>query len=217
MIIVVGGIKGGSGKTTVATNLTVMRSLVKDVLLIDADDQESASDFTILRNEQQPTGAGYTSIRLSGAAVRTETKRLVNKYEEIVIDTGGRDTASQRAALTIASVLLVPFVPRSFDVWTLEKVSELVGEMRTVNPKLKAYAFINRADPAGRDNEEAAEIIRETAELEFIDCPLGSRKAFSNAAAKGLGVVEHKPTDPKAVNEMNALYQYLFSTKEISD
>lgn len=217
MIIVVGGIKGGSGKTTVATNLAVMRSKVKDVLLIDADDQESATDFTILRNEQQPTGAGYTSIRLAGAAVRTETKRLVNKYEEIVIDTGGRDTASQRAALTVANVLLVPFVPRSFDVWTLEKVSELVGEMRTVNPELNAYAFINRADPAGRDNEEAAEIIRETAELEFIDCPLGSRKAFSNAAAKGLGVVEHKPADAKAVNEMNALYQYLFGIKEISN
>ena len=210
MIVVVGGIKGGSGKTTVATNLAVMRSKVKDVLLIDADDQESASDFTILRNEQQPTGAGYTSIRLSGAAVRTETKRLVSKYEEITIDTGGRDTASQRAALTVADVLLVPFVPRSFDVWTLEKVSELVGEMRTVNPSLKAYAFINRADPAGRDNEEAASIIQETAELEFIDCPLGSRKAFSNAAAKGLGVTEYKPTDAKAVNEINALYKYLF-------
>jgi len=28
MIIVVGGIKGGSGKTTVATNLTVMRAKI---------------------------------------------------------------------------------------------------------------------------------------------------------------------------------------------
>lgn len=210
MIVVVGGIKGGSGKTTVATNLAVMRSQVKDVLLIDADDQESATDFTILRNEQQPTGAGYTSIRLSGAAVRTETKRLSSKYQEIIIDTGGRDTTSQRAALTVANVLLVPFVPRSFDVWTLEKVSELVGEMRTVNPDLKAYAFINRADPAGRDNEEAASIIRETAELEFIDFPLGSRKAFSNAAAQGLGVTEYKPNDTKAIQEMKTLYRYLF-------
>lgn len=210
MMIVVGGIKGGSGKTTVATNLAVMRSKVKDLLLIDADDQETATDFTILRNEEQEAGAGYTSIRLSGSAVRTETQRLADKYEEILIDTGGRDTASQRAALTIADILLVPFVPRSFDVWTLEKVSELVGEMRTVNPELKAYAFINRADPSGRDNEEAAEIIRDTAELEFIDCPLGSRKAFSNAAAKGLGVVEYKPQDLKAVSEIEALYRYLF-------
>lgn len=213
MIVTIGGIKGGSGKTTVATNLAVMRSKVKDLLLIDADDQETASDFTILRNSEQESGAGYTSIRLSGSAVRTETKRLKDKYEDILIDTGGRDTASQRAALSVADVLLVPFVPRSFDVWTLEKVSELVGEMRTANPQLRAYAFINRADPAGRDNDEAASIIQDTAELEFIDCPLGSRKAFSNAAALGLGVVESKPIDTKAVGEIETLYNYLFDTK----
>ena len=212
MIVTIGGIKGGSGKTTVATNLAVMRSKVKDLLLIDADDQETATDFTILRNSEQESGAGYTNIRLSGSAVRTETKRLKDKYEEILIDTGGRDTASQRAALSVADVLLVPFVPRSFDVWTLEKVSELVGEMRTANPQLRAYAFINRADPAGRDNDEAASIIQDTAELEFIDCPLGSRKAFSNAAALGLGVVESKPIDSKAVGEIEALYKYLFDT-----
>jgi chromosome partitioning protein len=46
MILVTGGIKGGSGKTTVAINLAVMRARAGfDVLLIDADDQESASDF----------------------------------------------------------------------------------------------------------------------------------------------------------------------------
>lgn len=212
MIVTIGGIKGGSGKTTVATNLAVMRSKVKDLLLIDADDQETASDFTILRNSEQESGAGYTSIRLSGSAVRTETKRLKDKYDEILIDTGGRDTASQRAALSVTDVLLVPFVPRSFDVWTLEKVSELVGEMRTANPQLRAYAFINRADPAGRDNDEAASIIQDTAELEFINCPLGSRKAFSNAAAKGLGVIESKPIDSKAVGEIETLYKYLFDT-----
>ena len=29
---------------------------------------------------------------------------------------GARDTASQRAVLTIANVLLLPFIPRSFDM-----------------------------------------------------------------------------------------------------
>src|SRR3954466_6426249 len=95
MIIVVGGIKGGSGKTTVATNLAVMRAADgHDVLLIDADDQETASDFTILRNERIPAGAGYTSIKLTGPAVRTETLRLAGKYGDIIIDTGGRDTGA---------------------------------------------------------------------------------------------------------------------------
>jgi len=211
MIIVVGGIKGGSGKTTVATNLAVMRaSEGRDVLLIDADDQETATDFTILRNERMDGNAGYTSIKLTGAAVRSQTQRLMDKYQDIIIDTGGRDTTSQRAALTVAHVLLVPFVPRSFDVWTLEKVGTLVAEMQPANPKLKAYTFLNRADSRGQDNSEAVDVLKETDSLAFIDTPLGSRKAFSNAAAHGQAVTELKPPDPKASEEMLMLYRYLF-------
>ena len=211
MIIVAGGIKGGSGKTTVATHLAVMRALQgRDVLLIDADDQETATDFTALRNERLPEGAGYTSIKLTGAAVRTDTLRLAKKYEDIVIDTGGRDTTSQRAALTVANKLIVPFVPRSFDVWTLEKVARLVDEMRAANLQLKAYVFLNRADPQGRDNDEAAELLREAGGLEFLDTPIGTRKAFGNAASQGLAVTELKQQDPKATQEMNTLFRYLF-------
>jgi chromosome partitioning protein len=211
MIIVVGGIKGGSGKTTIATNLAVMRSAEKrDLLLIDADDQETATDFTILRNEQLDTGAGYTSIKLTGPAVRTQTQRLADKYQDIIIDTGGRDTTSQRAALTIANLLLVPFVPRSFDIWTLEKVGGLVGEMQPANPQLKAYAFLNRADARGQDNEEAMGLLRESSALTFINTPIGSRKAFANAAAQGLAVTELRPPDAKAVDEIQILYRYIF-------
>jgi chromosome partitioning protein len=211
MIIVAGGIKGGSGKTTVATHLAVMRALQgRDVLLIDADDQETATDFTALRNERLPEGAGYTSIKLTGAAVRTETLRLAKKYDDIVIDTGGRDTTSQRAALTVADKLIVPFVPRSFDVWTLEKVASLVEEMRAANPRLKAYVFLNRADPQGRDNDEAAELLREAVGLEFLDTPIGTRKAFGNAASQGLAVTELKQQDLKATQEINILFGYLF-------
>jgi chromosome partitioning protein len=217
MIIVAGGVKGGGGKTTVATNLAIIRSSEnRDVLLVDADDQETASDFTIIRNERQPSGAGYTSIKLSGAAVRTETQRLTKKYQDIIIDTGGRDTTSQRAALSVADLLIVPFVPRSFDVWTIEKVATIVGEMRVANHKLQAYTFINRADPRGNDNDEVADILRENKELIFIGLSLGNRKAFANAAADGLAVTELRPQDPKATEEMVALGRYIFDIKNIS-
>src|SRR5262249_26104320 len=164
MIVIAGGTKGGSGKTTIATNLAIMRAAQgRDVLLIDADDQETASDFTVLRNEHMEGKAGYTSIKLTGAAVRTETLRLAEKYDDIIIDAGGRDTVSQRAALTVADVLLVPFVPRSFDIWTIEKVSSLMKEIQPVNPKLKGFTFLNRADAAGPDNADAAKELESVA------------------------------------------------------
>jgi chromosome partitioning protein len=214
LIIVIGGIKGGSGKTTAATNLAVMRALAGvDLLLVDADDaQETAYDFTQLRSEHMNGDAGYTTIKLDGAAVRTQVNRLADKYEDILIDTGGRDSTAQRSALGIANLLLVPFVPRSFDIWTLEKVAELVTEMRQANQKLKAWTFLNRADSRGQDNDQAAEALRDVPGLEFIDVSLGTRKAFGNAAALGQAVAELKNPDPKALEEISALYASVFGT-----
>jgi chromosome partitioning protein len=215
MILVCGGIKGGVGKSTVATTLTVIRANQGyDVLLVDADDQQTATDFTLMRNEtlSDSGGAGYTSVQLKGAAVRTDTIRLADKYEDVIIDVGGRDTAGQRAALSIASIYLVPFLPASFDVWTLEKVGELIEEAKAFNPELKAYCFLNRADPRGSDNDEAAAIASEITQLTYLDASWGNRKAFRNAAAQGLAVTEVKPKDGKALTEAMTLYQYLFGS-----
>ena len=208
-IYTVGGIKGGSGKTTVATNLTVLLAMDgRDVLLVDADDQETATDFTVWRNKNVDGQAGYTAIQLSGDGVRTEIRRLAPKYDDIVIDTGGRDTTSQRAAMTVSDVYLVPFVPRSFDVWTLERVVRLIEEMRPANPTLRAFAFLNRADASGNDNAGAADYLKDAGCITYIDTPLGGRKAFSNAAAEGRAVTELKRKDTKAESEIRALYDF---------
>ncbi len=213
MIYTIGGIKGGSGKTTVATNLAVMLHLQKrDVLFVDADDQETATDFTHWRNETLPAGAGYTAIQLANNAVRTEILKLRSKYDDIVIDTGGRDTTSQRAALTVSDVYIVPFIPRSFDMWTLEKVVKLIDEMRTAKPDLRAYAVLNKTDFRGSDNIEAREFLSETDSIILIEPTLGHRKSFANAASKGLSIVEFKPVDAKGVKEMTELFNFL--TKE---
>jgi chromosome partitioning protein len=211
MIIVAGGGKGGSGKSTIATNLAIMRAQDgRDVLLVDADDQETAADFTVLRNGTVENGAGYTCIKLTGPAVRTEIERMAPKYDDIIVDAGGRDTVSQRAALVLADVLLVPLVPRSFDIWTLDTVATLIQEIRTVNPGLRAYAFINRGDPSGTDNVEAGQLLREKEEIMYLDAPIVSRKAFGKAAAQGRAVTELHPSDTKAKREITALYDAVF-------
>ena len=210
MIVLSGGVKGGVGKSTIATNLTIARARAgNDVLLIDADDQETSTDFTAIRH-QALGDAGYTCTKLTGSAVRTDGQRLAQKYDDVIIDAGGRDTASQRAALVIADVVLIPFVPRSFDVWTLDPVCSMIEEARSFNPDLKAYAFINRADSTGTENQEAAEFIAEKKELTFIDAPLGYRKVFGKSSSQGLSVLEYKPKDEQAIAEMQRLFDAVF-------
>lgn len=215
MIIVVGGIKGGAGKSTAAANLASRR--VADgyeVLLIDGDDQETTTLWAATRNDNHPSGSQkLTCIQLRGRAARDEVLKLAPLYQDIIIDVGGRDTTTQRAALTIANIVLLPIPPRGPDIWTLEKVAALLEDVRTVNPELKAWAFLNRADASGGDNEEAMTIIEETPGIELIPARLGDRKSFPNAHTQGLAVTELKPRDQKAVQELEVLYQYCFSTK----
>src|SRR5476651_2288759 len=155
MIITVGGIKGGCGKSLIATNLTVLRAQYKrKVLLVDADEQGTSGDWTEHRTNMGVETL-WTTIRLKANAVRTEIKKMARDYDDIIIDCGGRDTASLRAALTVSDIFLVPFQPKSFDIWTAEKVSLLIAEATALNENLISYAVINCAASRGTDNEDA--------------------------------------------------------------
>lgn len=215
MIIVVGGIKGGAGKSITSANLAARRALDNyDVLLVDGDDQGTTTLWSATRSEEYSEGSKHlTCVQLKGKAARTEVLKMSPNYADVVIDVGGRDTTTQRAALTIADAILIPMPPRGPDIWTLEKVAELIEEVRTVNPELKAWAFINKADSQGTDNEQAKEFIEEIADIDFIPPRLGDRKVFPNAHTQGLSVIEYKPKDKKAVTELEELYQFCFSTK----
>ena len=130
----------------------------------------------------------------------------------MVIDAGGRDSTALRAALVLSNVLLVPFQPRSYDVWALSDIAALVDEARSVRDGLRACAVLNCADPGehSSDNAEAAAAVAEVPQFEYLPTPLRRRKAFANAAGAGLCVLEAKPRDDKAVAELNSLLDAFF-------
>lgn len=211
MIIVIGGIKGGSGKTTIATNLAVLRSMTKKVLLVDADEQKSAWDWSQQRDtcEQDILKGIFSTICMSGRAIYSNLRRLKEDYDDIIVDTGGRDTTSQRSALCVADKLILPFKPSSIDIWTLVPIKGILSEC--VNTNLKVYGVISQADSVGKDNQEAKEILKEFSEIHTLDCTIGNRKAFRNAAAEGLAVEETFPLDQKACAEMRSLYDLIYN------
>ncbi len=210
MLIVVGGIKGGSGKTTIATNLVVMRAKQGyKVLFVDADEQKSASDW-VEQRQCSEFEAEWTTVQLGGDSIHLQLQRMLSDYDDIIVDVGGRNTTSQASAISVCDVLIVPFKPRSLDIWTLGKVKALISQIKIVNPDLISISVINQGDARGSDNEDTIDLLRDCTEM--VCCPhsIGHRKAFANAASEGLSVMEME--DSKAKHEMRLVYEYIFNT-----
>ena len=213
MIILIGGEKGGPGKTTIATNLAAMRTLKsQDLLLIDTDRQQTASYWCSLREDRQ-VEPRVASIQKFDKAVRTETLELKTRYKDMVIDAGGRDSSELRSALLVADKAIFPLRPSQFDLWTLGRMNTLVETAQEFNEKLKAFIVINQAspNPAVKEVEEARELIQEFANLKLLKTYLCERISYRRAAIQGMAVTEYKPEDNKAIEEMVNLYEEIFN------
>jgi chromosome partitioning protein len=213
VIVTVGNTKGGVGKTTLAVQLALARALAgRDVLVVDGDRQGSAQMAVSIRADagRMP---GLACVQYhDGAVLRAQVHRQAGKYDDVMIDAGGRDSTALRAALSLSDLLIVPFLPRSVDVWALADIAGLVDEVNGVREGLRAYAVLNAADPGtSSDNIEAAAALADFPQLRLLDTPIRRRKAFANALGLGLSVEELAPRDPKACEELAALVSMVFS------
>lgn len=207
MILTVGNVKGGVGKSTLACNIAAALSLADagDVLLIDGDKQGSSAIFTEARAENLGQ-AGFTCVRAQGSEVLNQVKTMRGKFAHIIIDAGGQDNPSLRAGLVASDKVLVPIPPRSAEIWVLDAISALIEEASITNDRLESFAAINFAFPRGSDNADTTEIITDDFKnLRLIGKPIVQRKVWSDALGQGLSILEAKPRNMDAIGEFLSL------------
>lgn len=213
MILTLGHTKGGVGKSTLALNIMIerLRDGV-DTLMIDGDPKQSSISKAIgIRSEAGLTPAIPCVVLEDAKALRHQVGLLKSKYQDLVIDVGGKDSNALRAALTVTDVLLLPVAPESVEVWALDDIMTLVAEAKAIHD-FRVIAVLNRAKPKGRDNQDTLEVIREYGDIQLLDVAIGNRDVFSSAFGRGQSVAEYRPLNKKAVSELRTLLDAIFTT-----
>ena len=213
MIIILGGTKGGTGKSTIVTNLAAIDvNQGHDALLVDSDRQGSASYWAAVREEtgllRVPTIQKFGQLSLTN-----ELRALTKKYENIFVDAGGFDSEELRAAMLAGNQLLIPVRPAQFDVWTLPRIIKIFEESQLYNPHLQARFVINGAHthPHVKEADENRELLHDLDQIRLCQSVIHARRAFVKAPALGMAVTElrGKEADAKASDEMMNLYREL--------
>ncbi|MDX6751162.1 AAA family ATPase [Geminicoccaceae bacterium 1502E] len=212
MIILIGGEKGGTGKTTLSIHLAALRTAAgKEVLLVDTDRQGSASSWCAVRDEEG-RAPRVACVQKFGKTLGADIRAMAAKYDDIIIDAGGRDSVELRAGMTVSDLLYIPIQASQFDVWTLDQMNTLVEQASAINERLRAFAVLNRAssNPSVKEADDARAALAEYENLAIAQSVIRDRIAFRKAAREGATVGEITDRDAKAIAEINRLYGEIF-------
>lgn len=214
-LIIVGGQKGGTGKSTLATNLAVaLKSAGRSPLLVDTDRQLTASNWSDVRamDEALPP---ISCVQKTGSLYQVLLD-LTTRYDDVIVDAGGYDSMELRTALVAADHLYSPVRASQSDLWTLEAMQKLITEARALNPELGAHLVLSMAptNPTVTDARDAQALLTQYPSFKLCESIIRDRKAFRDAMCKGRGVQEL--TDAKATSELEALVREVMEHAGIS-
>ena len=185
--------KGGSGKTTIAVNLAhAFQRLGNDVLLVDADPQGTARDWSDSSEE-----GVCPVIGIDRESLARDLPAVAKPYDWVVIDGPPQLAGISAAAVRVADVVLIPVQPSPYDIWSCADLVDILDARRTVTDGLPHAAFVvSRAITNTKLSNQVSEAL-EAYGLPVLASRTTQRVAYPTTAADGQTVFS-EPSSPAA-------------------
>lgn len=197
-LIAVAQLKGGAGKSTLATNLAGELAREFRTGLIDADmPQGTSSHWAELRGDPELQVITAENVTQLGAAV----EQFDSSCDVVVIDLPPRSHKFLREIMAYTDLVLMPLTASPADVWATEQLVDIVREAKKTSKRLKARLVWNRLRP-GKSTEVFMATTAASIRTKECESRLGQRNAYLDAMGHGRTVCEGR--DAKACEEFRA-------------
>lgn len=204
-----------STKTSVAVSTAVyLVNSDKKVVFADLDiAQASASAWLDYRQDNDKLRR-IPCFQKSGKYIARELLELQNNYQFVIADCAGHADVNGRSALTVTDLAVVPVLPSSLSLITLETTLNSCLDALAINPKLKVLVVMTgcHSNPLVKDTQEARDmildLIKSEPNFQLAKNNIVARKIWIDIVAEGKGITESANT--QAVSEFNSLMQEIF-------
>lgn len=188
--ILIANPKGGSGKTTIATNLAGFFARQDDkVILSDLDRQQSATSWLDRRPANYPLISAHQTKDKS-----TIKEKLVNKTQWIITDSpGGFRDDKLSEAVKQADCIIVPVQPSAFDMGATQDFLDILNAEKAIRKNKTFIALVGM-----RVNYRTHAALKLVEFLEQTDLPvltyLRNAQIYVTAAEQGLSIFDMRPS-----------------------
>ena len=185
--------KGGSGKTTIATNLAAYYAAhEKFPVLQDLDAQASSTRWLAKRTERMPRIHGISPYNVPAKVTRTFAMRIPPEADRIVVDTPAALNKHQLADYTSdADRIIVPVLPSDIDIQAVTRsIADLLLNGKIQRNENRLAVVANRVK---RNTVMFKSLMRFLDSLKIpVVAVLRDSQAYVKAAESGIGLHEMK-------------------------
>ena len=195
--------KGGTGKSTIATNLaSALHLRGRRVVLVDADPQGTSRDW----RSASPEDIDLPSVVALDRPEMLQSLASI-QAELVIIDTPAKAEKMTAAVVRIAQTALVVIQPSGADIWASAAAVKLIQQKIDVGGQINAGFLVNRVSGVSKLSKEVLAGNWNEYGVSMLEHAIGNRVVFAQALTDGLSV--YNLADAHAKQEMDQLIEEL--------
>lgn len=195
--------KGGSGKTTLVTNLARAFQLRgATVLLIDTDRQGTVRDWRAVADDElnMPTVVG-----MDRPIIHKEIPGIAHAFDYILIDGVGTLQDMMVSSIKAADLILIPVQPSSADIWAADELIDMIKARQELTDGLPKAAFVISRQKKNTILAGAIHAALEKKDIPVFEGRTSDLVAYPTALSNGSTVLDHEP-EGNAAGEVEVIF-----------